>query len=61
MVYNVSFKWSESVYCSNIVITEKPIEAVYERYSEYECVFVTPGSDYDITDAKRRGKPIFKI
>lgn len=61
MIYNVTFKWSDGVYCSNVVVTDKGEEAIRDHYEEYENVWVTEGREYDLQDAKRRGKPIIKI
>lgn len=59
--FNVSFKYSEDVYCSNIAYSEtaEAVQAYYEK--EYEWVAVTPANDWDIEDAKRKGKPIIEI
>lgn len=57
--YNVTFQYSDSVYCSNIAHAEDE-KAVKARYSKYPRVYVSPASDYDVEDAKHRGKPIIE-
>ena len=60
MFYNVSFKYSESVYCANIAEADT-IEEVNEAYSKYAWFCVTEAKPYDIEEAKRRGKPIIRV
>lgn len=55
--YNVSFQYSENVYCSNIAHAET-VEDVEKHYSKYAWVKVSDASEYDVKDAQRRGKPI---
>lgn len=58
--YNVSFQYSENVYCSNIAHAET-VEDVEKHYSEYAWVKVSDASEYDVKDAQRRGKPIIEV
>ena len=59
--YKVDFKWSETVFCSNIVYAETA-EAVYAHYSEkYEWVSVDECSEHEVESAKRKGMPIVEI
>lgn len=58
--YNVSFQYSESSYCANIAHAES-VEDVEKHYSKYAWFKVSPASEYDVTDAQRRGKPIVEI
>lgn len=57
--YNVSFQYSESVYCSNVAHAET-VEDVEKHYSGYTWVKVSEASEYDVKDAQRRGKPIIE-
>lgn len=55
--YNVSFQYSERVYCSNVVHAAT-VEDVEKHYSKYAWIKVSDASEYDVQDAQRRGKPI---
>lgn len=59
--YNVSFQYSESVYCANIAHAETAadVEAYYS--SKYTWVSVSPAADYEVEEARRRGKPIIEV
>lgn len=57
-IYKVTFKYSESVYCSNIARAENEND-VRARYSKkYEWVDIQPGTDSDLQAAERKGMPI---
>ena len=59
--FNVSFQYSESVYCANIAHAESA-EAVEKHYSEkYEWCKVSEATAADVEEAQRRGKPIIEI
>lgn len=59
--FNVSFQYSESVYCANIAHAESA-EAVEAHYSEkYEWCKVSEATAADVEEAQRRGKPIIEI
>lgn len=60
MIFNVTFKWSGNTWCSNVVIADD-VEQVQSHYKEYEKVYIEEGRQYDIEDAKRRGKPIVRL
>lgn len=55
--YNVTFKWSDGIYCSNIAAANSE-EAVRQHYSKYDDVTISPAATWDIAAAKERGKPI---
>ena len=56
--FNVSFQYSESVYCANIAHAESA-EAVEAHYSaKYEWCKVSAA---DVEEAQRKGKPIVEI
>lgn len=55
--YNVTFKWSDSVYCSNIACAENEL-AIREHYKKYEILSITGANGSDINEAIRKGKPI---
>lgn len=57
--YNVTYKWSESVYCSNIAHAENEL-AVKEHYKKYQILSITGASGSDINEAIRKGKPIIE-
>lgn len=58
--FAVSFKYSESVYCSNIAHAETA-EAVNAHYSKYEWVSVRECEDYEVEAARRKGMPIVEV
>lgn len=58
--FAVSFKYSETVYCSNIAHAET-VEAVKAHYSKYEWVSVRECEEYEVEEARRRGKPIIEV
>lgn len=59
--FNVSFQYSESVYCANIAHAESA-EAVEAHYSaKYEWCKVSEATAADVEEAKRKGKPIVEI
>ena len=59
--YNVSFEYSDGVYCANIAHAETAtdVEAYYN--SKYAWAIVSPATDCEVEEARRRGKPIVKI
>lgn len=58
--YNVTFQYSESVFCSNLAHAESA-EAVEAAYSKYGWCAVSPASSYDVEEAGKRGKPIIEL
>jgi hypothetical protein len=58
--FTVSFKYSETVYCSNIAHAETA-EAVKAHYSKYEWVEVRECEEYEVETARRKGMPIIEI
>ena len=59
--FNVSFQYSESVYCANIAHAESA-EAVEAHYSaKYEWCKVSESTAADVEEAQRKGKPIVEI
>lgn len=58
--FAVSFKYSESVFCSNIAHAETA-EAVNAHYSKYEWVSVRECEEYEVETARRKGMPIVEI
>lgn len=57
MYYKVTFKYSESVYCTNIAVAKNE-DVIRNHYKKYEILNISKASDYDIKDAKRKGMPI---
>lgn len=58
--FSVSFKYSESTYCTNIAHAETA-EAVKAHYSKYEWVEVRECEEYEVETARRKGMPIVEI
>jgi hypothetical protein len=58
--YSVSFKYSETTYCTNLAHAENA-EAVKAHYSKYEWVNVEECGQYEVETAKRKGMPIVEI
>lgn len=58
--FTVSFKYSESVFCTNIAHAETA-EAVKAHYSKYEWVSVSECSEYELETATRKGMPVVEI
>ena len=58
--FNVSFQYSESVYCANIAHAET-VADVEAHYSKYAWASVSPAADYEVEEARRRGKPIIEV
>ena len=58
--YSVSFKYSETTYCTNLAHAENQ-EAVKNHYSKYEWVSVEECGQSDIETAKRKSMPIVEI
>ena len=59
--FNVSFQYSEGVFCANIAHAESA-EAVEKHYSEkYEWCKVSEATAADVEEAQRKGKPIIEI
>lgn len=59
--FNVSFQYSDGVFCANIAHAESA-EAVEKHYSEkYEWCKVSEANAADLEEAQRKGKPIVEI
>lgn len=58
--FNVTFQYSESVYCANIAHAETAAD-VEAHYSKYAWISVSPAADYEVEEARRRGKPIVEV
>lgn len=59
--FNISYQYSESVYCANIAHAESA-EAVEAHYSaKYEWCKVSEATAADVEEAQRKGKPIVEI
>lgn len=57
MYYKVTFKYSETTYCTNIAAAKNE-DAIRNHYKKYEILNISEANDYDIKDAKRKGMPI---
>lgn len=58
--FAVSFKYSKSVFCSNIAHAETA-EAVAAHYSRYEWVDIREAEAHEVETARRKGMPIVEI
>lgn len=58
--FNVTFQYSGSVYCANIAHAET-VADVETHYNKYAWVSVSPAADYEVEEARRRGKPIVEV
>ena len=56
-MYLVSFRYSEKVHCTNIVITDD-IEKIDEHYSKYEWFTYRKCEDWEYDSYKRLGMPV---
>lgn len=57
MIYNVSFQYSENVFCTNMAIAES-VETVAKHYSKYAWVNITEATAAELETAKKKGMPI---
>ena len=61
MYFNVTFKWYDTdTYCSNIARAETADDVAAHYGSKYSWYSISPATENDVNDAKRRGKPIIK-
>lgn len=59
--FNVTFQYSETVFCANIARAESA-EDVERHYSKkYEWVKVSEANEWDVKDALERGKPVIEV
>lgn len=58
--YEVSFKWAEDIYSTNIAHAESA-KAVEEYYSKYSELSVKEAKEYAVEDARRKNMPIIEI
>lgn len=59
--FNVSFQYSESVYCANIAHAESAETVVAHYSAKYEWCKVSEATAADVEEAQRKGKPIIDI
>lgn len=60
MIYKVTFQYSDSVYCSNIAISDNS-DKVKDHYSKYSWYDISAGNDNDLRSAELKGMPIIKL
>jgi len=60
MIFRVSFQYSESVYCSNLAISDNA-KAVEAHYSKYAWYHIEEGNESDLKEAEEKGKPILRF
>lgn len=58
MFYNVSFRWSDSVFCSNIASADSADDVRAYYGAKYTHVTVTECSAREVESARERGKPV---
>lgn len=58
--YTVSFKYSDSVYCTNIAHAESKAKAE-AHYSGYSWAEAREATDREVMAAQRKGMPIIEI
>ena len=58
--FEVTFKYSESVFCSNIVHAET-LEDVRKCYSKYKWFYAKRADEYTVKAAIDRGMPIIEV
>ena len=55
--YYVSFKYSESVFCTNLCKAQSE-DDVKKHYGNYEWYTIRPAKASEVLDAQRKGMPI---
>ena len=60
LTFNVSFQYSATTYCTNIVIANN-VESVEKHYSKYEWFNITLANKYDVEMARKKGMPIIEL
>lgn len=56
--FNVSFQYSENVYCANIAHAESAEDVLAHYSAKYAWCKVSEATAADVEEAQRRGKPI---
>ena len=59
--YLVSFRYSETVYCTNIVITDDTAKIDEEYGNKYEWHTFRECAEWEVDTYKKRGMPIFEL
>lgn len=59
--YRVSFKYSEHVYCTNMVLAESMEDALSHYVEKYPWAVAKLVTENEVTAAKRKGMPIVEI
>lgn len=59
--FNVSFQYSESVYCANIAHAESAEDVLAHYSAKYAWCTVSEATAADVEEAQRKGKPIVEI
>lgn len=59
--FNVSFEYSDSVYCANIAHAESAEDVLAHYSAKYAWCTVSEATAADVEEAQRRGKPIIEI
>ena len=59
--YRVSFKYSENVYCTNMVLADSMEDALNHYQSKYSWAAASEAKDHEVTAAKRKGMPLIEV
>lgn len=57
----VSFRYSEKVHCTNLVLADSKEQAEEHYSKKYEWISVKAAADWEVDSYKRRGMPITKL
>ena len=58
--YYVTFKWDDTIFCTNIAHANN-IEAVENEYSKYKWYHIRKVQTGELDMAKRKGMPIIEL
>lgn len=58
--YSVSFQYSETTYCANLVKADDP-EKIRAHYSKYAWYSISEATAGEVESARRKGMPIIEL
>ncbi len=58
MIYNVTYRVSETIWSSNVAIAENEDDVRAHYSSKADTVIISEGSEHDVRNAQERGKPV---
>ena len=59
--YQVSFRYSENIYCTNMVLADSMDAALNHYCGKYSWATASEAKEYDIETAKRKGMPFIEV